>query len=55
MRLAMIVDFFRRNQKGRWELFSYGKDEEVHLESVDFRCSIAAIYEDVTLKDAISE
>lgn len=46
---TMIVECFRRNQEGRWELFSFGKDEEVHLASVDFRCPIAAIYEDVTL------
>ncbi|KYC39792.1 hypothetical protein WA1_30020 [Scytonema hofmannii PCC 7110] len=46
---TMIVECFRRNQEGRWELFSFEKDEEVHLASVDFRCPIVAIYEDVTL------
>ncbi|WYM03595.1 MAG: Uma2 family endonuclease [Gloeotrichia echinulata CP02] len=45
----MSVDCFRRNEKGRWELFAYGKDDEVNLASVDFSCPIAALYEDVTL------
>jgi Uma2 family endonuclease len=48
---TMSVECFRRNQEGRWELYPYGKGEEVHLASVDFRCEIAAIYEDVVLVD----
>ncbi|MUG95397.1 Uma2 family endonuclease [Scytonema sp. UIC 10036] len=51
---TMIVECFRRNSEGRWELFSFEKDEEVHLASVDFRCPIAAIYEDVTLTEESS-
>jgi Uma2 family endonuclease len=46
---TMSIECFRRNEEGRWELYPYGKGEEVHLASVDFRCDIAAIYEDVTL------
>lgn len=41
------VECFRRNAERRWELYSYGKGEEVHLASVDFRVDIAALYEDV--------
>jgi Uma2 family endonuclease len=43
----MNVECFRRNEKGRWELYSFGEGEEVELMSVDFRCDIAAVYEDV--------
>src|SRR4028119_1112125 len=41
------VECFRRNEEGRWVLYLYGEGEEVHLASVDFRCAIAALYEDV--------
>jgi Uma2 family endonuclease len=51
---TMNVECFRRNQEGRWELFSFEKDEEVHLASVNFRCPIAALYEDVTLVEEVS-
>ncbi|NWF62279.1 MAG: Uma2 family endonuclease [Fischerella sp.] len=50
---TMSVECFRRNEKGRWELYPYGKGEEVHLASVDFLCPIAAIYEDVVLADDV--
>jgi len=43
----MTVECFRRNAEGRWVLYPYGPGEEVHLASVDFRCPIADIYEDV--------
>lgn len=45
----MSVECFRRNEEGRWVLYPYGKGEKVHLASVDFRCSIADIYEDVAI------
>ncbi|MEH1937198.1 MAG: Uma2 family endonuclease [Nostoc sp.] len=45
----MSVECFRRNQEGNWVLYLY--EEEVHLASVDFRCAIAQIYEDVILID----
>ncbi|MEH2409801.1 Uma2 family endonuclease [Nostoc sp.] len=45
----MSVECFRRNEQGQWVLYAYEKDQEVHLASVDFRCAIAAIYEDVLL------
>ncbi|MDJ0735289.1 MAG: Uma2 family endonuclease [Nostocaceae cyanobacterium] len=46
---VMSVDCFRRNEKGRWELFPYVRGDEVYLESVDLRFDIADIYEDVPL------
>ncbi|MFN6563302.1 MAG: Uma2 family endonuclease [Nostoc sp. ChiSLP01] len=45
----MSVECFRRNEEGHWVLYPYEKGEEVYLASVDFRCAIAEIYEDVTL------
>jgi Uma2 family endonuclease len=41
------IELFRRNDRGKWELNSYSAEEEVHLKSVDFRCAIESIYEDV--------
>ena len=41
------VECFRRNAEGRWVLYAYGETDEIHLASVDFRCAIAAVYEDV--------
>jgi Uma2 family endonuclease len=45
----MSVECFRRNEEGHWVLYPYQKGEEVHLASVDFRCAIASVYEDVVL------
>jgi Uma2 family endonuclease len=45
----MNVECFRRNEKGRWELYRFGAGEIVEFTSLDFRCDIAAIYEDVNL------
>lgn len=45
----MTVECFGRNAEGDWELYTYGPGEEVHLASVDFRCPIAEIYEDVPI------
>ncbi|MBW4613523.1 MAG: Uma2 family endonuclease [Desmonostoc vinosum HA7617-LM4] len=51
----MSVECFRRNPEGHWVLYPYGKEEEIHLASIDLRCAIAAIYEDVLLiEDNIS-
>ncbi len=41
------VECFRRNSEGLWVLYPYSKGEEIHLASVDFRCPIEALYEDV--------
>jgi Uma2 family endonuclease len=42
------VESFRRNLEGQWVLYPYAQGNEVHLASVDFRCAIANVYEDVT-------
>jgi Uma2 family endonuclease len=41
------VECFRRNAEGRWVLYPYSKGEDIYLTSVDFRCPIEALYEDV--------
>jgi Uma2 family endonuclease len=46
---TMSIDCFHRNEEGRWELFPYGRGDEVHLASVNFRFDIADAYEDVEL------
>jgi Uma2 family endonuclease len=44
------IDCFRRNQDGQWVLYPYVKEQEIHLASIDFRCAIAEVYEDVTFE-----
>ncbi|MFB2977811.1 Uma2 family endonuclease [Microseira sp. BLCC-F43] len=46
----MNVEVFRLNDRGIWELYTYGEGEEIYLISVDFRCAIALVYEDVVLE-----
>lgn len=41
------VECFRRNTEGQWVLYPYNENDEIHLASVDFRCAIADVYEDV--------
>lgn len=41
------VECFRRNGEGRWELYNFGKGEEIELASINFRVNISALYEDV--------
>jgi Uma2 family endonuclease len=43
----MTVDCFRRNLEGLWVLYPHNKGDEIFLASVDFRCPIEALYEDV--------
>lgn len=43
------VECFRKNAEGRWVLYPYSEVDEMHLASVDFRCAIADVYEDVNL------
>jgi len=43
------VDCFRRNSQGRWELYSYRENQELELTSVNFSCSLTAVYEDISL------
>jgi len=44
------VECFRLNDRGIWELYTYMEGEEVYLSSVDFRCAIELLYEDVVLE-----
>ncbi|WP_066381449.1 MULTISPECIES: Uma2 family endonuclease [unclassified Anabaena] len=46
----MSVDCFRRNQDGQWVLYPYGQGDEIHLASIDFRCAVTDVYEDVTFE-----
>lgn len=47
------VECYRLNDRNKWELTHYfvdettGSEPEVHLTSIDFRCSISLLYEDV--------
>ncbi len=42
------VDVFRRNDRGRWELYSFaGEAARVELASVDFACAMGELYEGV--------
>ena len=43
------VECFRRNVEGQWVLYPYRETDEIYLASVDFRCAIADVYEDVDL------
>jgi Uma2 family endonuclease len=55
----MNVECYRINEKGRWELAPYSLDErtaggtelEVHFTSVNFRCPISLLYEDVVFTE----
>ena len=55
----MNVECYRLNEKGKWELTSYSLEEttanetelKVYLTSVDFRCPISLLYEDVVFPD----
>ncbi len=53
----MAVDIYRRGNLGKWELTSYPEDgvsvpeidAEIEFTSLNFRCSLALLYEDVVL------
>ena len=49
-----VIECFRLNEKGVWELYTYSEGDEFELKSVDFRCSIELVYEDVML-EAVEE
>ncbi|AFZ26657.1 hypothetical protein Cylst_4584 [Cylindrospermum stagnale PCC 7417] len=44
------LEIFRRNPEGQWVLYPYGKEDTIHLASVDFRCAVTDVYEDVTFE-----
>lgn len=49
-----VIECYRLNEKGVWELYTYTEGDEVELKSVDFRSLIDLIYEDVVL-EAVEE
>jgi Uma2 family endonuclease len=49
-----VIECFRLNEKGVWELYTYSEGDEVELKSIDFRCPIELVYEDVIL-EAVEE
>ena len=46
----ITVEVFRLNDREIWELYTYTEGEEIYLSSVDFRCAIELLYEDVVLE-----
>jgi Uma2 family endonuclease len=46
-----LIECFRINNQGIWELYSFAENEELRLTSVDFTCPVNLIYEDVILID----
>jgi len=43
-----LVEVFRLNEHQRWELFTFaGEDAAVELNSIDLRCTMAELYEEV--------
>ena len=57
----MSVECYRINERGKWELTPYIIDEtnsevtdiEVELDSINFRCQLSLLYEDVVFEDKI--
>jgi Uma2 family endonuclease len=55
----MNVEYYRINEKGKWELTAYSLEAttandtelEVNFPSVDFRCPISLLYEDVVFPE----
>lgn len=45
----MKVECFRRNQEGHWVLYPHTIGDTINLASIDFKCSIADLYEDIEL------
>ena len=41
------VEVFRRDDTGHWVLYPFALDEELELASIDFRCSLADVFEGV--------
>ncbi|WP_017653891.1 Uma2 family endonuclease [Fortiea contorta] len=44
------VECFRRNFEGQWVLYTYADGDDLCLASIDFRCAIADVYEDVVFE-----
>ena len=50
----MSVECFRKNAEGLWVLHPYSTGQEVYLETVDFRCNIEEIYEEVVFEEGVN-
>jgi Uma2 family endonuclease len=48
----MNIDVFRCNAEGQFVLYSYGEKDTVDFASVDFKCAVTDIYEDVIFPSA---
>jgi Uma2 family endonuclease len=48
----MMVECFRLNDKGLWELHIYNQGDEINLTSIDFKFPIELLYEDVILENS---
>ncbi|MGB5772094.1 MAG: Uma2 family endonuclease [Crocosphaera sp.] len=46
-----LIECFRNNNQGVWELYSFTENEELKLDSINFTCPVELIYEDVILAD----
>jgi Uma2 family endonuclease len=44
---SMVVDIYRRNDRGKWELTAYNSGDEIELESIDLKFSIEQLFEDI--------
>ncbi|WP_414618918.1 hypothetical protein [Calothrix sp. CCY 0018] len=49
-----MVECFRLNDKGLWELYTYNQGDEIDLTSVDFKFPMELLYEDVMFENAKS-
>lgn len=50
-----VIECYRLNEKGVWELYTYIEGDEFELKSIDFCCSIESIYEDVVLEAVVED
>jgi Uma2 family endonuclease len=47
----LAVECYRRGANDLWTLYPFGAGDEVVLESIGFKCPLAAFYEDVALPE----
>ena len=45
------VECFRLNSEGLWVLHTYGVNQKLYLDSIDFSCLMADLYEDVNFSE----
>ena len=43
------VECFRLNERGIWELYPHKEEDKIYIKSIDFRCSLSLLYEEVEL------